>query len=232
MCGRYSLDGSDPRSKELTKALIWMAQVSTPEASKYWSFDCRPTTRRAVFMDTNGTIQLTGARWGWQRDFIGNRPIINARYETVDTKKMFSQAMQFRRCVVPATAYYEWKRDAKDKPLAKYAFREADGNMLLIAGLWEDVDVEGKPDRRFLVLTRAMERYSEIHDRTPVLLSAAAAEAWLDSKAPAGEVGEAAASRTDDDLIVRSVVSGPSIAVPEGAHLAKPIDQPWPWDAL
>jgi putative SOS response-associated peptidase YedK len=230
MCGRYSLDGSDPRSRALHQALDWMSAAIAPESAKYWSFDARPTTRRAVFFQDSGkSIALAGARWGWERAFLGKRPVINARFETVDAKKMFAQAMRERRCVVPATAYFEWRRDAKDRPLAKFAFREADGHLLLLAGLWEDVEIEGGSERRFLVLTRAMERYAEIHDRTPVLLSRDAAEAWLDPQAQQAEVTQAAGSRTDDDLVVRSVVSGPSKTVPEDERLVAPIDQPWPW---
>ncbi len=130
---------------------------------------------------------------------------------------------------MPATAYYEWRRDEKDRPLSKFAFREIDGGPLLIAGLWEDVEVDGGSERRFLVLTRAMEKFIEIHDRTPVLLSPQAAEAWLDPKASSAEVVEAAASMTDDDLVVRSVVSGPTKAVPEGPHLMESTGEKWPF---
>lgn len=103
------------------------------------------------------------------------------------------------------------------------------GRQLLIAGLWEQAKGPDGLERRFLVLTRAMNRYKAIHDRTPVLLTPAAAEAWMDPKAPDREVLEAARSCTDDDLIVRPVVSGPTRAVPEGPHLMESVGEAWPW---
>src|SRR4051812_21106190 len=230
MCGRYALDGENAhQARSMVRALSWMKLIQTEPAQRYWGFDCRPTTRRAVFMQQGEGVEMVAARWGWNRAFLGKRPVINARYETVDSKAMFATALAERRCVVPASAYYEWRRDEKDRPLAKYAFREASGDLLLIAGLWEDATTDEGTERRFLVLTRAMTRYAEIHDRTPVMLTPAAAEAWMDPKARAAEVVEAAASRSDDDLVVRAVVSGPSKKVSEGPHLLEPTESPWPW---
>lgn len=230
MCGRYALDGeNEEQRRAMLKALAWIRQVQDDSARKYWSWDARPTTKRAVFFHSSTGIEMRDARWGWSRDFLKSRPVINARYETAHDKRMFKAALRERRCVVPATAYYEWRRDEKDRPLAKYAFREAGGDLLLMAGLWEDGSAEEGAECRFLVLTRRMELHAHVHDRTPVMLTPAAAECWMDPKATAAEVVEAAASRNDHDLVVRSVVGGPSKTVVEGPHLMAPTDEPWPW---
>jgi putative SOS response-associated peptidase YedK len=230
MCGRYALDGSEEQRRPMRAALLWMRAAYAEDSQRYWGFDCRPTTRRAVFFRAGDNIAMSGARWGWQREFLGKRPLINARYESAADKAMFRTALAGRRCVVPATCYFEWKRDEKDRPLEKFAFRASDGELLLIAGLWEDVVTDGQAERRFLVLTREMRRFAEIHDRTPVLLTPDAAERWLDPVASAAAVADAALSKTDDDLVPRRVINGPSRAVPEGGHLLKP-SEPWPWEA-
>jgi len=55
-------------------------------------------------------------------------------------KRTFSKAVEGRRCAIPASGYYEWRRDDRDRPLEKYAFLPAaDGALLAMAGLYEDV---------------------------------------------------------------------------------------------
>lgn len=99
---------------------------------------------------------LAAARWGWVRDFATGGRIINARWETATEKRTFAEAVERRRCVIPATAYYEWRRDERDRPLEKYAFLPASGGWLAMAGLYEDVPLHEGSERRFLVLTRPM----------------------------------------------------------------------------
>ncbi len=101
MCGRYGFQGDKQQQEAADRAsLAWLRALVSEEAEKYYGWDCRPTTRRAVYFQGADGIALSGARWGWQRDFLKSRPVINARYETIDQKRMFVQAFKERRCVV------------------------------------------------------------------------------------------------------------------------------------
>jgi putative SOS response-associated peptidase YedK len=220
MCGRYVLDPATGKSVPQYTAEP-MRRFRYAVDHDLAGYDIRPTTRCAVVLPGN---ELTTARWGWSRDFATGGRIINARWETATEKRTFVQAVEQRRCVIPATGYYEWRRDDRDRPQEKYLFLPAAGERLLaMAGLYEEVETPDGPERRFLVLTRPMQRYAEIHDRTPIMLSEAGEEAWLDPTAPLADVLDAAQSMGDDDLMTRRVASGPTKARPAG---------PWLLDAI
>lgn len=225
MCGRYALDPatgkSVPAVEQARPAARWLRFAADHDLTGY---DIRPTTLCAVALPQG---RLCAARWGWARDFATGGRIINARWETATEKRTFAEAVERRRCVIPATAYYEWQRDARDRPVrgGKHAFRPIDGGTCAMAGVWEDVTLpEGAGEVRFLVLTRTMVKHAGIHDRTPVMLSNDAIEAWLDPSAPMGDVLDAARSLGDDDLAPYRVADGPTKAKPAGSWLLEPTD--------
>jgi putative SOS response-associated peptidase YedK len=157
--------------------------------------------------------------------------LINARSESAPDQGTFKAAVRNRCCAIPATCYDEWRRDAKDKPLAKFAFRRSDGGLLLMAGLWEEGDGAAGGEPRFLILTRAMEASAAIHDRTPVMLSDPAAEVWLDPGAGGAEVFDAARHMGDHDLVPREVVFSAAAEKRDSGELLTPLHAPWPWQA-
>lgn len=222
MCGRFSNRDTSPEAQDYRDFLAIQrrsqtygfrkAQIEAPP-----SFDVRPTMLSPIL--TAG--DAVAARWGWERSFATGGRIINARWETATEKATFSKAVETSRCVVPAVAYYEWQRDANDRPIkgGKHAFRAANGDWLAMAGVWEQVGDEA----RFLVFTRAMVLHAAIHDRTPVMLTPDAAEAWLDPAAPIGDVLDAARSLDDNYLQPYRVCDGPTKARPAGPHLLEPV---------
>ena len=85
------------------------------------------------------TRRLEPARWGlvpsWAKDpSIGARAF-NARSEELEDKPMFRKALEKRRAVVPASGYYEWKKEDDEK--VPHYIHPADGSPLLMAGLYE-----------------------------------------------------------------------------------------------
>lgn len=61
--------------------------------------------------------------------------MINARSETAATKPAFRYPLKFRRCLIPANGFYEWKKEGKTKH--PYCFEVNDGELLAFAGLWD-----------------------------------------------------------------------------------------------
>ena len=129
-----------------------------------------------------GEPRIDLLRWGliphWSRD-KGRQPI-NARAETVASSGMFRGALASRRCVVPMTAFYEW--DQQTKPKQPYAFGRCDGDPLMLAGLWESwTDPAGALVRSFTIITTGANAVlALVHDRMPVVLERADADAWLE----------------------------------------------------
>jgi putative SOS response-associated peptidase YedK len=128
--------------------------------------------------------ELVWLRWGlipsWAKDpAIGNRSI-NARAESAAEKPAFRAAMRRRRCLVVADGFYEWQRSGRKKQ--PYFIRLRGDRPFAFAGVWEAW--EG-PDHSMLetctiLTTDANDLVRPIHDRMPVILSAAGCAAWLD----------------------------------------------------
>ncbi len=129
--------------------------------------------------------ELASLRWGlvpaWSKDDQGLRPA-NARSESIASKPSFRQAFKSRRCVIPASGFYEWEhRTAFKQP---WLIRRRDEQPLIMAGLWESWHApDGKVlETCALITTRPNELMQRIHDRMPVLLAAEQCETWLDPR--------------------------------------------------
>src|SRR6516162_7048727 len=111
--------------------------------------------------------------------------IINARAETVRDKPSFRSAFKQRRCLIPVSGFYEWKRTAK--PKQPYFVCPRDRGLFSFAGLWESWhDQEGEViDSCTILTTSANELMQSIHDRMPVSLDPASDDVWLDASASA-----------------------------------------------
>jgi putative SOS response-associated peptidase YedK len=103
----------------------------------------------------------------------------NARAETVAEKPMFRDSFKKRRCLIPASGYYEWQ----DTPSGKqpYYFTRRDGQIITIAGLWSKwMDKAAGTDLHSctMVVTKPNRIAAEVHDRMPVILEAKDFEQW------------------------------------------------------
>jgi putative SOS response-associated peptidase YedK len=181
MCGRFTLR---------TPAAILKDYFGLPDLPDLKPrYNVAPTQPVGAIRTRDGERTWAELRWGlipgWARDAsIGSR-MINARAETVATKKAFREAYVARRCVIPADGFYEWQRrdDGSKQP---YLLTLADNRPFGFAGLWE----RWRPDRGTAIVesctvitTQPNELVAPIHDRMPVLFDAEAASAWLDETA-------------------------------------------------
>ena len=133
----------------------------------------RPTDL-ALVIATDGSNLLT---WGLSVDW-DSKPLINARAETLTEKKTFRGLLE-NRCLVPATAYFEWRKD--DGAKHKNRIETADEDIFALAGI-----IDGG---RFTIVTCApTPPIAHIHNRMPVILARSAEAAWIDPKVPFDEV--------------------------------------------
>jgi putative SOS response-associated peptidase YedK len=103
----------------------------------------------------------------------------NARAEAVADKPMFRDSFKKRRCLIPASGYYEWQ----DTPSGKqpYYFSRRDGQTITIAGLWSkwtDKGTGADLHSCTMVVTKPNKIAAEVHDRMPVILEAKDFEQW------------------------------------------------------
>ena len=147
------------------------------------SYNVAPTQHAPIVRIGPHGREMVMARWGlvppWAKDTsIGSR-LINARAETAAEKPSFRSAFAQRRCVVPVSGFYEWqKRDGGSKQ--PHYIHRADGQPILLAGLWERWDKGAEPMETFTILTTVPNaRMEELHDRMPAVLEPEEVAGWL-----------------------------------------------------
>lgn len=157
---------------ERYKAIIAEREVSGK--SEIFPTDFQP------IITENGERRIEMAKWGFAPHYV-KKPLINARGETVHEKPTFRRSFLNGRCLVPATAFFEWEE--KDSKKIKRKISVEGVAIFSMAGLYEDfIDKEGKKFRAYTILTTdANPKMSKIHDRMPVIISPEDEEKWLDS---------------------------------------------------
>lgn len=176
MCGRFV----QATPGEVIAEIFGLSEVPllTPR------YNVAPTQQAAVIRSESSGRRLVFCRWGlipsWAKDAtIGNR-LINARAETLNQKPSFRRALVARRCVIPATGFYEWKQGISGK--TPYFFRLQSGLPMALAGLWEQWQPPEGPllESFTIITTEANDFMKGIHDRMPAILPRETVETWLD----------------------------------------------------
>ena len=186
MCGRVALFTPPVRLAKLLDATL--AAGIEPEGRPSWNVG--PQRRLFALTEPDGVRTLDAYRWGllpsWAKDpTIANR-LFNARGETVAEKPSFRSAFAKRPCVIPVDGFYEWDHRPGRNKQPNY-FTRSDGQLMLFAGLyeqWRDPNVEDPAPLKTctIITTTPSKDMDEIHDRMPVVLSAADVETWLNVK--------------------------------------------------
>jgi putative SOS response-associated peptidase YedK len=177
MCGRYTLEHVHDLSERFQARQLHFDLVST--------YNVAPSQELPVVVeDDDGDRVIKLMQWGliprWQRPGHG-APVapINARAETAAEKPMFRELIRRRRCLVPASGFYEWQQLERRKQPWFVAVK--DQPLLAFAGLYDEIDQGGcAPVASYAVLTtRANALLAPIHDRMPVILDPADESLWL-----------------------------------------------------
>jgi putative SOS response-associated peptidase YedK len=179
MCGRYRLS----RRKQLVEEYF-----DTDSGVEDWvpRYNIAPTQPVAVIRQNprEPVRELSLMRWGlipsWAKDSSVAASMINARSETASAKPAFRDALKFRRCLIPADAFYEWSRMGKAKQ--PYCFEINEGTLFAFAGIWDRwKDEGGKWLETCSILTTTPNAVtSAVHDRMPVILDPDSYDLWLD----------------------------------------------------
>ena len=168
MCGRYLIDDEAFDLREIIAAAERNSQKN-PSQLAFRSGEIFPGNIAPVIDARHETRFML---WGFPSLIAGKHPHINARSETAAAKRTFSDAIASRRCLVPASGYYEWKTLGKNHK-ERYEFTLPDMMTMYMAGIYTEED-------QFAILTRAASpSVSDIHDRMPVILTKTFGDAWL-----------------------------------------------------
>lgn len=186
MCGRFAITLPDDAMAALFDAIPSNDLPGVP------NYNVCPTNQVHTVTSDEGSRRLRPMRWGfiphWYKTPSDGPLLINARAETIAEKPAFRAACRERRCLIPASGFYEWTKDAEGKRWPWY-IHPAEGELLAFAGVWQ-VWEKGEEPRTTcaIVTTDANRAMSKIHHRMPVVLAKADWAKWL------GEEGKGAAT--------------------------------------
>lgn len=177
MCGRYFLHSTADRLTAL------FGEMPMPLLEP--RYNIAPTQPVPIVRESqSGRREMVLVRWGlipgWSKGPDPRFSMINARVETVAEKPAYRSALRYRRCLVPADGFYEWRATADGKQ--PYVLRAHDRRPLAFAGLWEHwQDANGNEIESCTILVRdADARVRPVHDRMPVIVAPESFGLWLD----------------------------------------------------
>ena len=176
MCGRYVITSSPAAIRALFR---YSEQPDFPPR-----YNIAPTQPVPIVRLDRGERAFALVRWGfipaWVKDPRSFTLLVNARGESVGERAAFRNAMQRRRCLVPADGFYDWKAGGEH---SRPCFvRPRSGKPVAFAGLWETwMGPNGEEVETACIITTAANRaLAPIHDRMPVVIAPEAFDLWLD----------------------------------------------------
>lgn len=180
MCGRFGLFVT-PEVLEEYFALDELATVPEPH------YNLTPGQAVAVVREHDGKRSLAALQWGlipfWAKDATIGRRLVNARLDSLAAKPAFREAWQRRRCLIPASGFYEWSEPVGGRKRPHFV-RPASEPLFALAGLWERwrTPAGEKLETCVIVTTDATAELKTIHDRMPLLVPRHAQALWLDPR--------------------------------------------------
>ena len=180
MCGRFGLFVT-PEVLEEYFSLDDLVAAVEPR------YNLTPGRAVAVVRERDGQRRLEPLQWGlipfWAKDATIGRKLVNARLDSLAEKPAYREAWQRRRCLIPASGFYEWS-EPKDGRKRPYFIRPGSEPLLALAGLWERwrTPAGEKLETCVIVTTDANAQLAPIHDRMPLLIPRDAQALWLDPR--------------------------------------------------
>lgn len=213
MCTRYLIELSPelrPIIEEARRSSLSKTMTEKLGRSLITQGEVRPTNMVPVIApDQNGKQKVFPMVWGFRLPGLST-PLVNARSETASRKPAFQESWLRRRCMIPASCYFEWEHIKKGNRLVpgdKYAIRTPGQEVTWLAGLYR---IESQDDGFrypvFTVLTR--DPYGDlarIHNRMPVILPPDMITAWIRPSIPEEEI-RAICSQSLTDMTIKKTV--------------------------
>jgi putative SOS response-associated peptidase YedK len=178
MCGRYNLIATGQQIMDHFKL------PSLPD--HHPDYNIPPGQKvLAVVQLEDGSNRAVNLHWGlipsWSRDHAISSHLINARAETLTEKPSFKNAYRHRRCLIPATGFFEWQTTEIGK--RPYHIHQPDNALFAFAGAWEHWEHSQETVYSCTIITTiANEKIAPIHNRMPLIIMPDDYNRWLNKK--------------------------------------------------
>lgn len=217
MCGRFVIKTSPA---ELRKEFGYEDMADFPPR-----YNVSPQQPIPIIRLEQGKRRFALVRWGlipgWVKDPRNFAQLHNARGESVLDKPAFKNAMKYRRCLIPADGFYDWKDEGSGRKTPHFVCLRS-GAPFAFAGLWEVwTGPNGEElETAAIVTTAATGKLAGIHHRAPVMLPREAQDAWLDCvRVDAQMAATLIAPLPDDDVEAWPVSPAVNRAVNDSVEL-------------
>lgn len=201
MCGRFNVT-SDPLHQLIVEITGRGFVIDT-------RFNLAPTEQVPVLLkDSEGQWDLRDMRWWlvpwWSESPAPKYSMFNARSETLTKSRAFRDSFERRRCVLPVTGYYEWRKEGNVK--VPYYITPLDQSGFAFAGLWDRWKGQDQVIESCTIVTvAATEAMNPIHNRMPAQLLPEEVHQWLDAEADRDSLLSLLTPRLPEPLLVTTV---------------------------
>ena len=172
MCGRYYLD------LDFERLLSLYDFVENLESEDFRTGEIFPSQDILVVKPNRFEIM----RWGMKYDFM-KKELINGRVETIREKRLFKEAFQQRRIIIPANAYFEWEKDGSKKIKRRIEIKNQE--VISMAGIYNVLRIGDRLVDSAVILTQsASEGIRQVHERMPLFIPEGMEKEWLNTDNP------------------------------------------------
>ncbi|MBW6516708.1 MAG: SOS response-associated peptidase [Candidatus Cloacimonetes bacterium] len=202
MCGRFALFSN-------IKVILEYADLIDSDIEWSPHYNISPSMMIPVLIKNSKTPVIDLQKWGLIPNFSYSTDkeknafsVINAKSETITTKPMFKNSFKYRRCLIPANGFYEWRKSDRQP----FFIRVKDLPLIFFAGIWNSPKVENHtmPNNFTIITANANEKLQPIHNRMPVIFRPEQIHAWLFNSNQT-ELIEMLKSFPEEDMIIEPV---------------------------
>jgi putative SOS response-associated peptidase YedK len=180
MCGRFTISAKSEQIRKEFKTAVSDSLTLEPR------YNIAPSQMIGVVFEPEEERILSELKWGlvpsWSKEARAAKGLINARAETLVEKPSFREAFRKRRCIIPASGFYEWQKSGSGAKQPFYFYLK-DKDVFGFAGLWEewlDKQTGELLETCTIITTEANAVLKPVHDRMPVILKPDSYDLWLD----------------------------------------------------
>lgn len=227
MCGRYALIQTNELAERFE---LDPAETDEMQRSLKPRYNVAPEQFMPTVIEQSGDRHLEIMLWGFMPPWASTPHDIykyntfNARSESIFDKPLWKRSALTRRCLVPASGFYEWRQTLYGKQ--PFFIRVKQRDLFAMAGIyryWKDTD-GNEVGTYAIITTAANEVMRPIHDRMPVILEPDAEALWLDPEVPAGVLDEVMAPYPYQGLELYPVSKAVNTSRTDTARLVEPIN--------
>ena len=189
-------------------------------------YNIRPTQELGFICERNGERQVKDGMWWLVPFWAKEKPkhaTFNARSETAREKPTFRESFKSKRCLIPASGYYEWTKNEGDKGRDPHFIHLPENSPYCFAGLWaynSNLDITS-----CTILTGdAAPEIADLHHRMPIILKRSAFDEWLSEETNADDAHTLLGQNHGSELLHYRVGRAVNKNSTSGSGLIEPIE--------